>query len=1023
MKIDGWRISSFGILRDYEIGDLPAGLTVLFGPNEAGKTTLLEFIRQMLFGLTDAPDGMPTYPPLRGGRYGGRLCVSDPAGSYAIERYDDSQRPPLVVRPDGSTGDGADIDHLLGGCDRQLFESVFTFSLTELQDFARLDVESVHDRIFSAGISGAGRSVREATGDLAHRRKLLFSEGDDTSRLSELARQLSEVERCLAEARSELDRYPALLLRRDGLASEIDRLADQLEETLAGERRWRLLADLWPVWYRRQTISAELEQLELPAEMPSRQDEARLSDLNATIEQARSASLRLASEVAALNEQRAELQPDPSLLDEQLSRDVSSLIGDFPHYQEQASLLEQTALRLHRQEHERDDRLRQLGAGWNATRVLAFDESAVDRNRVRQHSESLRRGEQDVAAKSAVVAMARRQVEAFRRSTSELLVASEPEPPPTLDEIEQRQTALAGLRDIVGELSVIDARIEEANQARARLEEARNQIASAAATDAGRGLLGALRRLFGLQPRSDVTIQDAIHEQQQRIERDLADYASRREERLKASSAVRETAQFAGPLELAGIDAESRRLAGLSSLAERRDRAKSELAGLERSLTSGQEALDRASEQLVAAQRSWTEWKSANGLHRTLSPESAIETLDLLRQTAEAERQVQLLSRECDRLSQQTGAYQTRAAAILQRLALPPADDFALAIESLRTRLASNNETARRRLMVEQRLAEAEQRRMHAERRLAVLESESDQLFRDLGVSGQTEFRRAVELRAMRDERLATVQECDARLASRIEAEPDGEWLREQLQLGDIDHWQREREGASHLADEIMSGRDALVAERHDIDGECRRLETSDLIPKLEQRQAGLQSAFQEALTDWWRLSLAEQLIVDTQARFERERQPAVLAAASNYFATLTAGAYHRLRQQEHRIVVIDRHGRARSPEALSRGTIEQLYLCIRLGLVTDFAERVVPLPLVLDDVLVNVDPQRARLVAEVLARIAGQHQILLFTCHPETAGVLRSVIPECGLYAMSRYGGGIRAVPAGPVQPDRFSS
>ncbi|HLI51338.1 MAG TPA: AAA family ATPase, partial [Thermomicrobiaceae bacterium] len=319
MRIDGWHISSFGILRDYEVRGLPAGLTVLFGPNEAGKTTLLEFIRQMLFGLTATADGAPAYPPLRGGRYGGSLFVDGPDGCYTINRGASATEQPEVVRPDGSTGSSGDIERLLGGCDRRLFESIFAFSLTELQDFARLDIESIHDRIFSAGISGAGRGVREAVNELAASRSRLYSDADRSGRLAELADQIQELERRAATARDELDGYPEMVRRRDERGREIDALAGKIEGARAEEHRWQLLAELWPTWYRRQTIASELEQLHDSTDAPTLEDETRLRELSASVDDARGSLLRLTSEAAALIEQRDELRPDEALLDEQLS--------------------------------------------------------------------------------------------------------------------------------------------------------------------------------------------------------------------------------------------------------------------------------------------------------------------------------------------------------------------------------------------------------------------------------------------------------------------------------------------------------------------------------------------------------------------------------------------------------------------------------------------------------------------------------------------------------------------------------
>ena len=73
----------------------------------------------------------------------------------------------------------------------------------------------------------------------------------------------------------------------------------------------------------------------------------------------------------------------------------------------------------------------------------------------------------------------------------------------------------------------------------------------------------------------------------------------------------------------------------------------------------------------------------------------------------------------------------------------------------------------------------------------------------------------------------------------------------------------------------------------------------------------------------------------------------------------------------------------------MSRGTIEQLYLCLRLGLADSFAHRSVSLPIVLDDVLVNFDPDRAAAVATELAATAGSHQMVFLTCHPHLAEMM----------------------------------
>ena len=105
MKIRGWEIDGFGALRDSTVERLPDGLTVVHGANEAGKTTLLEFLRRSLFGPLSNGAGA-SYAPLSGGAYRGRLRVEGSDGSYLVAR-DFAHSALQVTRPDGSIGGAA----------------------------------------------------------------------------------------------------------------------------------------------------------------------------------------------------------------------------------------------------------------------------------------------------------------------------------------------------------------------------------------------------------------------------------------------------------------------------------------------------------------------------------------------------------------------------------------------------------------------------------------------------------------------------------------------------------------------------------------------------------------------------------------------------------------------------------------------------------------------------------------------------------------------------------------------------
>ena len=73
------------------------------------------------------------------------------------------------------------------------------------------------------------------------------------------------------------------------------------------------------------------------------------------------------------------------------------------------------------------------------------------------------------------------------------------------------------------------------------------------------------------------------------------------------------------------------------------------------------------------------------------------------------------------------------------------------------------------------------------------------------------------------------------------------------------------------------------------------------------------------------------------------------------------------------------------TPDALSRGTQEQIYLLLRLGLAELLSDGREQLPLILDDPLVNYDAARLANGLEFLSRMAEQAQVLLFTKDQQT--------------------------------------
>ncbi len=114
---------------------------------------------------------------------------------------------------------------------------------------------------------------------------------------------------------------------------------------------------------------------------------------------------------------------------------------------------------------------------------------------------------------------------------------------------------------------------------------------------------------------------------------------------------------------------------------------------------------------------------------------------------------------------------------------------------------------------------------------------------------------------------------------------------------------------------------------------------------------------------EWRRARLAQALLASTLDQYVEEHQPRVLAQASRLFAAVTGGRYERVVRQSSgsELTTVQRDGAAKPTIDLSRGTAEQLYLCLRLSLAAEFAKRGAALPLIMDDVLVDFDPRTGR--------------------------------------------------------------
>lgn len=149
------------------------------------------------------------------------------------------------------------------------------------------------------------------------------------------------------------------------------------------------------------------------------------------------------------------------------------------------------------------------------------------------------------------------------------------------------------------------------------------------------------------------------------------------------------------------------------------------------------------------------------------------------------------------------------------------------------------------------------------------------------------------------------------------------------------------------------------------------------LSARLEQVEEELERRRRE----YQAISIAMETLQQANAQLQQRFSPQLNRAAGALLSRLTGGKYHALSLDKELEASAsgERDVLPHSALYLSKGTVDQIYLAVRLA-VCDLC--LPDAPLVLDEALAAFDDVRAKRALELLQELSAQRQILLFSCH-----------------------------------------
>jgi uncharacterized protein YhaN len=199
--------------------------------------------------------------------------------------------------------------------------------------------------------------------------------------------------------------------------------------------------------------------------------------------------------------------------------------------------------------------------------------------------------------------------------------------------------------------------------------------------------------------------------------------------------------------------------------------------------------------------------------------------------------------------------------------------------------------------------------------------------------------------------------------------------------------------------DDTEAGIEKLMADRAALQADFDILLGQSQAADFMQEAATVEAEIEEAVEAYVDLTVQETLLRTAIDVYRDRNQGPILMRAKELFAELTDGAYAGLRADvnergETILIAEDALRGSLEIDALSDGTVDALYLALRLAVVQEHNARREPMPFVADDLLLNLDNKRAQAALRTLAAIAASSQVLLFTHHAHMVDLARIAVP-----------------------------
>lgn len=923
MQIQRLTIYGFGKHENLDI-ELQEDLAVFYGNNEAGKTTIQQFIIQMLFGFPSRHHTGNRYEPIAGGRYGGQLhLVDEDYGKVIVERVKGKAAGDVTVYfEDGTRGAEPELKKILRDYDRASFEAVFSFSIHELQGLDRMTEEQLSRTLLASGTTGVD-VITEMESELEKEMGGLFKKGGRNPKLNSLIEEMRTDEKELRQLKEEALQYAPSLERLEGVKKQIDELNEQESSISLSLSEARKLQQATPLLHKKYRLEEQLDGIAIdsfPADGSRRMDKLteRISEVSAKIN-------HIERELSLLPDTNEEKDSE-SGLQELLDRETDwhRLQSEYRNLMDEEEELE-------------SDLVRQLGLiGMGIDEAMEFDVSLVNEEKL-----------------LALTEAAHQEDENGRFHERELKHEKQ-----TLIEAEKEMSYLESIAPTEDQLETaakwpeISRKLAEAKAAQQLGNETGNRSISYILI-----ALGAAGVIAGFMRGDAFTTMIAL------------------------------AAALAGAWMLWKSHRKSVSFAGNGSIIERYAGRETEMETIHQKVAEHERKVEETLQRItktdkrIALLENEAEHNPATeelesflkhmGLSASASKSTIIELFKTIRKVQEIHAKLKRTRITLEEAKAEEVLWLERGATATGGRV--QAADLYTVLRSTEKKRQNHFEEARR--AAEKRQAFSDEKQQQSSL-LNELEAEKQILLEESGTQNVEEFYqnhldwfRKVELQ---QEMQLIVNQLSA-IGADAEITVEGDYKAENLITeleNDLSQLKKERNG--------------LIEERAELQQRLTHLLTDEAYEIKLQNFEVKKAEFNEIAHQWSVNKAIIEAIRHTMAELKEKSLPAVLTKACDFFQHLTGGSYSALEiHPDGNFEALRIDGIRFRISDLSQATKEQAYLALRLSLAVSM-QKTHPFPIIMDDPFVHFDRTRLQQVINLIEELQKDRQFIYFTCHEE---------------------------------------